>query len=107
MRNSMHSKGQGSEKLEIVFKDRKMYYGKSEKFLDNRELEIYKKTIQDTIGFSPEWNVDNKPTFHDRKVVIDGMVYLLGHSFNIPKGTFTYSIGLDKITYYNGMKLKL
>jgi hypothetical protein len=97
------AKDKGIQKLEIFFKNKKNH-SKQDKIMEYPVLERYKKTIEDLIGFSPSLNVLDKSWFHDRKVVIDGMVYMLGHSFNIPNGTYTYSIGIDKITYNKGLK---
>lgn len=45
----------------------------------------------------PKISVILDDKFHDRRVIIDGMIYIFGNSFNseLP----TYVIGMDKLTY--------
>jgi hypothetical protein len=94
------AKDKGLKKLKIVYKTRKN--GQRDWFMERIQLKKYKEDVERVVGFTPDWNPEDKTWFHDRKIIVDGMVYLIGHSFSIPDDTFTYSIGIDKITYNNG-----
>jgi hypothetical protein len=45
----------------------------------------------------PKINISQDDKFHDRRVIIDGMIYIFGNSFN--SELLTYVVGMDKLTY--------
>jgi hypothetical protein len=91
-----------AEKVILVFKNYEKKRNPITKSLERHpiknpnELDEWKKTIIDGLGFKPEFE---EADFHDRSVIINGTVFLLGHSFSMPPDTTTYVVGLDKLTY--------
>jgi hypothetical protein len=91
-----------AEKVILVFKNyekkRNPKTNKLERYAikNSDQLDEWKKNIIDELGFKPEFE---EADFHDRSVIINGMVFLLGHSFSMPPDTTTYVVGLDKLTY--------
>ncbi len=98
------AKGRGMKYLELRYKTLKKrperaWDGKPDHMLNITQYTDFKKVVNKVIGFEPIWAVDNQPGFHDRKIIIDGMVYLLGNSFSIQNEAYTFALGVDKITY--------
>jgi hypothetical protein len=72
-------------------------FEKSETKIAQSVIDKYKEEVLDKLGFEPDYYFDE--AFHDRMIIIDGLIFLVGHSFSMPKDYTTYVIGMDKFTY--------
>jgi len=60
-------------------------------------IHTWKEEIKDLLeGFEAHYS---EKRFHDRMLIIDGLIYLVGHSLNMPRDSRTYVVGMDKLTY--------